>query len=431
MRRRIDKRPFGEPMTTTKEPREGGDPARFLHGAWVFLFVLLGTVLAGLQVANMLGISWIAVLPMSFFVFALLGGLGWASYVLLGFFTLALIGFLLPDMRGDALSVSGGLLWLIAAVSTFLMTVNYYAHHIMPSRGDKIGSTGSYPHFRLLLKYAFRSFVQRKPFNVKASELQDSFKTLGAGILPSYRAIKVKAGDEKGYYTPGQVVLTRGEKVESVVDLRPYRQQKSEAFRTRDGVYVDADLQVTYHVKRQTDAPDNIGWSYDDNALKQVDSKTLDGVSGKAIDLMKAEFNRRSLEELEHVYDDDEPFTMALLNVTQALRELYEPKGITIERVAIVNVERPEATIHSRTDGWLKAMRPAPPSSQQNALPSEGDLKIQMEVLDDIKKHIDKVRKQSNSSMSQELADRLDAILYDIATDGILHTLIPPLPEEE
>jgi regulator of protease activity HflC (stomatin/prohibitin superfamily) len=359
----------------------------------------------------------------------------------LGIIVFPLIGALLRNGQGAYMGIVGAIFWLLATVFAALLGLAFYARFILPLHGTAVNSQG----LNLLIRYALRDFLPMPTFAVNAENVVPSFKSFGAGFVPSHEVLALTkgVGFRRGI-GPGFVRLAKGETVQEVVDLRLQCRSRELTAKTRDGIIVKTTVTVWFRVRPPTWQRDpRMPYPYDERSVfdafyartlddEQRELAWSDRVAPQAANQTMLELSRVNLDSLSMVNNlDVEPLADVVENVTRSLYEEFERQGVRIVDVAIGTMTVPDEVMsrrmalwRSRWDARIRERKDAQLGREIGRIDPE-TARIQMEVVAELIDNIETLRMASDRSINHTIADRMLRLLEDAATEGVMRTMIP------
>lgn len=381
--------------------------------------------------------------------------------LLLAAFLLGIVGALLHDFRGVSFGDVGSIIWAGAVLVSFLLGTAYISRLLLPVQGNMGWSEG----FRLLWRNYTRGaanllYGRRKEGIVSpkkkstASTLPASFSLIGAGFLYSHQVAAIRSGG--GYKRaagPGLVILSGGESVSQIFDLRPQSRRMSVSATTRDGIPVETSVSVVFQVRRPSPTQrrprsvesDVLPYPYDRDAI--FDLTYTDSVAGdekrswadlvcpQAATLLISEIGKYSLDELL-VGAASEPLEEIKDRIKLALKEQQGDnqmqslsKGIDILSVGIGSLELPEDVEKKRLTSWQVEWlnkidtETITGNIEAQRLYQQARADAQVENIENMLRSIEAMRNQSGGELHEVFMRQLIDVLEASASTSALRPL--------
>ena len=387
------------------------------------------------------------------------------SVLLLAAVALGTIGSLLHDFRGVGYGLAGTILWVGALLVTFLAGTVFLSRRLLPIGGNIGWSEG----FRLLWRNylsgvtGFLYGQQRDPAatsakkKAKGLDLPPSFEFINAGFLFSHEAAAISRGTSYVRAAgPGLVLLRSGERITQIFDLRTQTRKMGVQATTRDGIPVETNVSVTFHVRRvspderrpRSVTPDTLPYPYDQEALFQLayagsatgaedKQNWTEQVCPAAATLLVSEIGKYTLDQLL-VSGGAEPMGKIRDNIRHALtaRQRGEDKqvlspGIEIVGVGVGPVGLPDEVLRKRVTTWQVAWQNRilqegmSGDLEAQRLYQEARARAQVENVSNLLMSIETIRQQSQAGLQEVVMTRLIEVLESMAAGRALRQLEP------
>lgn len=362
----------------------------------------------------------------------------------------ALVGSLLHDARGVPFGYLGGILWGGALLASFILTILYVGRRVTAYE-----STSGWSDAVRLIGSAFLSRAATQPHTPIQADpsglyVPPSFKTLGAGVLPSHEAAAIVRGGRFARAAgPGLVMLSQGETVSQVIDLRPQVRREAVSAFTRDGIAVDTHVSVVFQVRRPPDAGENdepvdpIPYPYEPNAIFQLNYATTlaeglevqpwtEQVCPQAVTLLVSELGRYSIDEL--LAEGSVPaMTRIKANVMAGLQDQQGEgqlqsitRGIEIISVGVGALELPEDVQAKQISSWQvewqtrTAQALAAGRLEAERVHQRARARAQVEGIENLLVSIEAMRSESEAQLHEVVMMRLVEVLEAARTNKAL-----------
>lgn len=340
-------------------------------------------------------------------------------------------GLLFEDYREVPYGWFITIVWFVVAAFSCAFGIIYYAQFVLPHHEGENWLEGvammlrASVLFRSSASTPERSERFRKPVAAAATSPSPSFKTLGAGMVPSHQALVVGREDNSQLQPtgPGFVRLRRGEQPVQVIDLRLHKRKAKATANTRDGIPLEVSVGVVFQVKlSESDHPgDHLEYPYAKSAVlwaSQLNTFDQDNaarswseqIAPQATTYMVSEIAQFTLDEL---WQDRSIFSGIQQRVRRQLRSAFDEYGIKIFSVKVEPKKVPDEIIAQRLENWR-----APWQSQIRARAAAGDAealrmvkiakaKAQVEIIEKIMRSIDEIRQGEETSLPQIVTLRI------------------------
>jgi hypothetical protein len=355
------------------------------------------------------------------------------------------IAYFLNDSKGVRLGVLGSYVWLMALAGAFFAMLAYYAQFILPVRGE----TGWYEGLRLLLTFflsAPAAGSRPRDGGKRSSSIAPSLFTVGAGIVESHQALALAKG---GAFTraagPGYVVLSRGEWISALVDLRRHLRRQVVKAMTRDGIPLETVVTVIFRVRQlpPDQAAPTVQYPYDPDAIFRIGfAETIqedenqqpwtDRICPQAASALIAALANHTLDE---IFPVNNPVGAAPVlerikqEVQRNLASLFEPYGLQVFAVGIGRFELPSDVTDQRIHNWQAEwkrrihIQDANASAEVLKRMKHARARTQIELISEVTRNIESMRLVGNSDLAEivtlRMIEALDEALSDESVQGL------------
>lgn len=402
-------------------------------------------------------IIWTLVLILSFVMFRRKTDLGLLLFAQ-AFVVVAGIGQSLKDAIEVPFGLFGALIWGSVLSASFVFGLLYYAQFVLPLAGNEGWSEG----FRLLARRFTAPPLFSQPTSrgsirargkAKLAQLEpdreplpSSLTSLRAGILKSYQALALTKGSGFSRPTgPGFVMLFKGERIASVIDLRNHIRSQSVKANTRDGIPVETELFITFRVKqtRVDPADADMQHPYDKDAIFRVSYASsiserdeirvwTERLCPLAAELLASELAQYTLNEL---YQGDDSGISALDAIRQRIEHQLERAssrdGMEVLSVAIGHFELPSRVTEQRIKTWQAdwkrkiTMQRAAGDAEVLRRIKSARARSQIEIIENITLNIQAMRQAGDTELTQIIMLRMIEALEHALSDESVKMLVP------
>lgn len=374
----------------------------------------------------------------------------------------AFVGRLLADAYGVPFGLSGLLIWAGALVAAFVLGVLYFTQFILPVRGNQGWADGVsmlWRHYNLAGERFMSNLLggnrqasgrgrggSRKAAAMIRREVPASFDVLDAGILQSYQVLALAKG--KGYSRavgPGFVILSGGEKIAKVIDLRPHIRRQVVRANTRDGIPVDTNMTVVFRVRQAPldYADETLPHPYDKDAIfhisytSSIDVKNQlrpwqEQVHPRAAAMVGQEIGRYSLDALYQAEGGGTTLMDEMSRTIQArLDREMAAEGIEILQLRVDLVTLPEKVSAQRIKTWQAEWQRqierqmATVDAEAIRRLNSARARVQIELIQNITQNIEAMRRTSSADLSEIITLRMIEAMEEASGDATLRALIP------
>jgi regulator of protease activity HflC (stomatin/prohibitin superfamily) len=365
---------------------------------------------------------------------------------------LSLFAYLLDDSLGVGYGFLGSYIWLAAFVFSFFLGIFYFSQFILPLDWKESWFEG----MRLSLVYNFplvgrllgvQAYKRKGTADKHALEtLPSSLINHGAGLIKSHLALILTKGIIITRSTgPGFVRLNKAENIGLTVDLREQRRKGNVRAMTRDGIPVESEISVSFRVKReQPPGEPGLPYPYEPNALFQisyVDSlrekdTPLDWtrqISHSAENSLISELSRFTLDELYQLeqISGRTPLEQVKQTVLSDIAARFDRHGIEVTDFTFGHLKPPDRIVEQKIINWQADWQ-----SRMHIQEAEGDARImrrlrfararaQVEIIDNIAKNIDNMRRNQESDLKDIVAYRMIEAMEKAISDETVQELVP------
>ena len=364
------------------------------------------------------------------------------------FFLLPLLffGSVLLDASGFPLSLSGLALWLFGGVTTFILTLSFYARYIAPPLNVDLNRT-SYLSLLLLLRKALPSLAPwSKPQQHIPTNIAPSFSSIRAGEIPSHQSYAIYNGPRysNGAF-PGYTLLGEKDRIVDTVDLRPQRRSQKVNITTRDGIEVTTAVSVGFRVRPpfEDNNRGRLPYPFDRAAIRELVFANTVLVQGnevtippfqqvieRAVLFVSEEMSRSTLDDLLRVNSSMvQPLEPVTDIVRDELQKWFKTKGLAITSVSLAPLQLPKAVQDARIDAWRRSWKA--PIAQKRMGKGIGRIsadqaKAQLQVIEDLMENLNTFADaDSDIEIRDDILSQVREVITDAAAEGLLKSLIP------
>lgn len=379
--------------------------------------------------------------------------------LLLALTAVSLVAYFLEDSLEVPYHAWGAFIWATALLVAFLFGVLYFSQFILPIGGGEGWSQG----LILLLRHYVqqgqryleslmqpsqpqkRRVIGDKPIS-DPDALPETFKTLKAGMVRSHQVLALeKRGRFQRPAGPGFIMLSAGESVRTVIDLRPHVRSQTVQANTRDGIPVQTDLFVTFRV-RQNPPEADLQYPYDRDAIFHIAyaSSVRQGeevrpwteqVCPCAAALLSQELLRHNLDDLYRISDSDiVPLENIQHNVRKALQPEMERQGIQGIELLSVTVSDPVLSadvVNERLKNWQARwqqeidLRRAQGDAEVMRRIKKARARVQIEIVESIIQNIEAMHRSETADLADIVMLRMIQVLEEAMSDASVQALVP------
>ena len=331
------------------------------------------------------------------------------------------LAYFLTDAFGYDLTWLGSYIWMAVLGLTFLLGLGYFGLYLTPA--------GWQEEVSLLVTDLWQE-VQRlgRPPRMASGrpDLPDSLSLMRAGVLDSHIVLALVRGTTFSRAAgPGYVRLRSGEMVREVLDLRRHSRSQLVNARTRDGIPLQTRITVIFKLRegengRQSDA---YPYPYDEDAVfraSYADSVAeahaivpwSERILPEATTAVIYELSRYTLDEL---HDPAGVISMAEIrvNVTKAMNDMFDDKGIAIEFVRVGQFILDERITRQRIENWQarwqREMDMAEAQSEAAALRELNNVQARAQI-----DFITKIMSKINESQELDDTDLYETVMLQV-----------------
>ena len=267
-------------------------------------------------------------------------------------------------------------------------------------------------------------------------------KELNVGMVSSHQAISISKGSTLVRAAgPGFIRLSQGESIKKYIDLRRHIRGETSSAVTRDGIPLEARVNIIFQVKQsEEDHPnDDLEFPYDRSSVLWVSQLNTysqensirpwsEQLAPQAATYMISEIAQYTLDELSQ---DRTIFSGIAQRVRRQLRAEFDDWGIKIINVNVSPVKLPDDILEQRLDNWR-----APLQSQILTEAAKGNAEIflrikqarakaQVEIIENTIKSINDMRQSDQASLPEIVTLRIFDVIEDVATKNPSQAYLP------
>ena len=365
--------------------------------------------------------------------------------VLLAIITPIIAGLFFNDYRGVPFGWFITFIWYLAILGAFVTFLLYYALFVLPPHEGEYWWEG--------VRLIWRNITN--PLNIPdgasrhakapypgANTLPLSFKYLKAGILRSHQALAIGKGNHfERAAGPGYVRLRRGERIIQVIDLRKHRRSAKTNAITRDGISVEVNATVNFHVRRLENlmAGEKRPYTYDPNAifeaaqLTSFDDQDKPTVWSEQIAPQAASYfaNAVSIYDLNTLLQNPRILGDANENIQRELAAHFGAMGVEINTLRGTVVDYPSEILDQRLNTWraphqsrIQIVRAAGEAEEMRRM-KRARARAQIEIIQNIIQNIDEMRRAGHANLTEVVTLRMIEALEDAMASNRLQTILP------
>ena len=240
---------------------------------------------------------------------------------------------------------------------------------------------------------------------------------------------------------PGFIRLDQGESIKKYIDLRRHIRGETASAVTRDGIPLEARVNIIFQVKQsEEDHPnDDLEFPYDRSSVLWVSQLNTynqensirpwsEQLAPQAATYMISEIAQYTLDELSQ---DRTIFSGIAQRVRRQLRAEFDDWGIKIINVNVSPVKLPDDILEQRLDNWR-----APLQSQILTEAAKGNAEIflrikqakakaQVEIIENTIKSINDMHQSDQASLPEIVTLRIFDVIEDVATKNPSQAYLP------
>ncbi len=376
--------------------------------------------------------------------------------LLLALTAVSLIAYLLEDSLGVPYRAWGAFIWATALLVAFFFGVLYYSQFILPVGGGEGWSQGLILLLRHYLQQGGRylkNLMQPSPPQKRRiigdkpisdpDALPETFKTLKAGMVRSHQVLAL---DRKGRFQrpagPGFVMLSAGESIRTVIDLRPHVRSQTVKANTRDGIPIEANLFVTFRA-RQNPPQTDLQYPYDRDAIFHIAYASTvrqneemrpwtEQACPRAAALLALELARCTLDDLYRISDSDAlPLENIQSSVKKELLPKLEQQGIELLNVAVSDLVLPKEVEEQRLKNWQARwqqeieLRRAQGNAEAMRRIKKARARVQIEIVESIIQNIETMHRNETAELADIVMLRMIQVLEEAMSNASVQALVP------
>ena len=361
--------------------------------------------------------------------------------------SLALIGWLLNDSNGIQLNALGAILWMLGGIMAFVMSLSYYSRFIAPPFNEEINST-SFLAFRLLLQTALKEFEYNpRPIRHIPGNIAQSFNTIRAGLIPRDKVYAVYQGRKFRYGVgPGYWLLQPKERIVTMYNTIPQKRSIKVEVTTRDGIKSNTTVGIGFRIRPPVTNPEpRLHYPYAKRAIRELqyaNTVTIDGaeqtihpfdqVMPRAEIFVAEEISRLTLDEILRVNEPGANMLGEIGNrVKEKMNSFFAKKGVQIDSCSLSGLDLDPSIQRARLEawkgGWKRPLNDRKVGSKLNRVSPEA-ARQQFEVIQDLMDNLKTYYEAGGEydvPMRDEIMARVEAVVTEAATEGLIKALIP------
>lgn len=375
-------------------------------------------------------------------------------WLLLALVVLGAVGAFLADANGVPFGGLGALVWMTVTAVFFLLGLLYFGQFILPLGGED----GWVEGFRLLLHYTFTSantLLAPQPSPSKQPSKDDliprkeqppeSFDLIQAGIVRGYQVLALAKGEHFSRAAgPGFNALARGERIMSLIDLRPHTQIHEIKANTRDGIPIETTLSLTLRVKQNNlqTSDDDLIHPFSSEAIFKVSSYNSIDHQGalqpwtkqlvpNAVALVNQELSNYTLDELQQIGLPPLALDEVKHRVKKKLQNDADTHGLEVLAIGIGSLTFPKSVTKQRIKSWEAEwqrkidVKHAVGNAEASRRIKQARARAQIEMIERITQSIDAMRRQDNAHLNEIITLRMIEALEEAMSEGAVQALIP------
>jgi regulator of protease activity HflC (stomatin/prohibitin superfamily) len=336
------------------------------------------------------------------------------------------------------------IVYLVVAAFSCAFGIIYYAQFVLPHHKGENWLDGIWMLMRA--STLIRTVPADANLKIKGSSYSNAQtpgqKKLRVGMVSSHQAISISKGDSLVRAAgPGFIRLSQGEAIKKFVDLRRHLRSEIKEAVTRDGIPLDAKVNVIFEVKQSTeDHPnDDLEYPYDRSAVlwvSQLNSFNQDNsirpwseqLAPQAATYMISEIAQYTLDELSQ---DRTIFNGIAQRVRRQLRATFDDWGIKILNVSVTPVKFPDDILEQRLDNWRAPLQSrilteaAKGNAEAYLRIKQAKAKAQVEIIEKTMQSIDNLRQTEQASLPEIVTLRIIDVFEDVASKNPSQAYLP------
>jgi len=336
------------------------------------------------------------------------------------------------------------IVYLVVAAFSCAFGIIYYAQFVLPHHKGENWLDGIWMLMRA--STLIRTVPADANLKIKGSSYSNAQtpgqKKLRVGMVSSHQAISISKGDSLVRAAgPGFIRLSQGEAIKKFVDLRRHIRSEIKEAVTRDGIPLDAKVNVIFEVKQSTEnhPNDDLEYPYDRSAVlwvSQLNSFNQDNsirpwseqLAPQAATYMISEIAQYTLDELSQ---DRTIFNGIAQRVRRQLRATFDDWGIKILNVSVTPVKFPDDILEQRLDNWRAPLQSrilteaAKGNAEAYLRIKQAKAKAQVEIIEKTMQSIDNLRQTEQASLPEIVTLRIIDVFEDVASKNPSQAYLP------
>jgi regulator of protease activity HflC (stomatin/prohibitin superfamily) len=336
------------------------------------------------------------------------------------------------------------IVYLVVAAFSCAFGIIYYAQFVLPHHKGENWLDGIWMLMRA--STLIRTVPADANLKIKGSSYSNAQtpgqKKLRVGMVSSHQAISISKGDSLVRAAgPGFIRLSQGEAIKKFVDLRRHLRSEIKEAVTRDGIPLDAKVNVIFEVKQSTEnhPNDDLEYPYDRSAVlwvSQLNSFNQDNsirpwseqLAPQAATYMISEIAQYTLDELSQ---DRTIFNGIAQRVRRQLRATFDDWGIKILNVSVTPVKFPDDILEQRLDNWRAPLQSrilteaAKGNAEAYLRIKQAKAKAQVEIIEKTMQSIDNLRQTEQASLPEIVTLRIIDVFEDVASKNPSQAYLP------
>ena len=362
--------------------------------------------------------------------------------ILLAFSIIA--GLFFEDYREVSYGWFITVVYLVVAAFSCAFGIIYYAQFVLPHHKGENWLDGIWMMMRastLIGSDTSNTNLRSKGSSYSNAQTPGQ-KELNVGMVSSHQAISISKGSTLVRAAgPGFIRLDQGESIKKYIDLRRHIRGETASAVTRDGIPLEARVNIIFQVKQsEEDHPnDDLEFPYDRSSVLWVSQLNTynqensirpwsEQLAPQAATYMISEIAQYTLDELSQ---DRTIFSGIAQRVRRQLRAEFDDWGIKIINVNVSPVKLPDDILEQRLDNWR-----APLQSQILTEAAKGNAEIflrikqarakaQVEIIENTIKSINDMRQSDQASLPEIVTLRIFDVIEDVATKNPSQAYLP------
>ncbi|MFN2303290.1 MAG: SPFH domain-containing protein, partial [Anaerolineales bacterium] len=352
--------------------------------------------------------------------------------ILLAFSIIA--GLFFEDYREVSYGWFITVVYLVVAAFSCAFGIIYYAQFVLPHHKGENWLDGIWMMMRASTLIGSDTSITnlRSKWSSYSNAQTPGQKELNVGMVSSHQAISISKGSTLVRAAgPGFIRLDQGESIKKYIDLRRHIRGETASAVTRDGIPLEARVNIIFQVKQsEEDHPnDDLEFPYDRSSVLWVSQLNTynqensirpwsEQLAPQAATYMISEIAQYTLDELSQ---DRTIFSGIAQRVRRQLRAEFDDWGIKIINVNVSPVKLPDDILEQRLDNWR-----APLQSQILTEAAKGNAEIflrikqakakaQVEIIENTIKSINDMHQSDQASLPEIVTLRIFDVIEDVA----------------